>query len=88
MLRLLRFRDIKGQGIADSWPQLKNLIDNYGFPPGRLTSPQIRTWTEDEIAEWYASRPTGPGVVKGVCARLKAEKAARLRDQSKQEAAS
>jgi hypothetical protein len=82
-----RFKHLKERGIVDSWPQLKNLIDNYGFPAGRLTSPQVRTWTEDEIAEWYASRPIGPGVAKGVCARLKAEKAARLGEQSKQEAA-
>jgi predicted DNA-binding transcriptional regulator AlpA len=82
-----RFKHVKERGIVDSWPQLKNLIDNYGFPPGRLTSPQIRAWTEDEIAEWYASRPIGPGIAKGVCARLKAEKVARRGEQSKQDAA-
>jgi predicted DNA-binding transcriptional regulator AlpA len=74
----LRFRDLKERNVVDSWPQLNNLIDNYGFPPGRLTSPQIRVWTESEIAEWLASRPTEKGRAKGVCRRLKDEKALRL----------
>jgi hypothetical protein len=60
------------------------------FPtkPEASTASPVGTWTDDEITEWYARRPTGPGVVKGVCARLKAEKAARLREHSQQEAAS
>ena len=55
---LLRFRDLKERGYVDSHPQLKHLIEKYGFPRGRLASPHIRTWTVDEVAEWYASRPT------------------------------
>lgn len=61
----IRFRDLKVRGVVNSWPQLKNLIDRYGFPSGRLTSPQIRVWTEDEVAEWLASRPIEPGPPKG-----------------------
>jgi predicted DNA-binding transcriptional regulator AlpA len=78
MFKLVRFRDLKKRGLVDSWPQLKNLIDNCNFPPGRLISPQVRTWDEQEIADWYASRPVEPGPAKGVAARLKAAKAARV----------
>jgi len=75
-----RFKNLKALGIADSRPQLKNLIDNYGFPTGRLLSPQVRGWTEEEVTEWLASRPRAPGVARGACGRLKAAKAARLKE--------
>ena len=54
----LRFRDIKARQIADSWSQLKNLQEKFGFPTGRLIGPHTRAWTENEIADWLASRPT------------------------------
>jgi len=77
---IYRFKNLRERGIVDSRPQLKNLIDNYGFPPGRLLSPQVRGWTEEEVTEWLASRPTAPGVARGACGRLKAAKASRLEE--------
>ena len=59
MSRFIRFRDIKERGIVANWPQLRNLIEKYGFPPGRLLGPQTRVWDEEaEIEPWLASRPT------------------------------
>jgi hypothetical protein len=48
-IKWLRFRDLKARGIVKSWPQLRRLIKQYGFPPGRMLSPNIRAWPDDEI---------------------------------------
>jgi hypothetical protein len=53
----LRFGDLKTRNIVKSWPQLKRLVELYGFPPGRMLSPNIRVWTEDEIDAYLESRP-------------------------------
>jgi predicted DNA-binding transcriptional regulator AlpA len=61
--RLLRFNDLKARDIVRSHAQLARLQKFYGFPRGRMLSPNQRTWTEDEVEAWYASRPeenTGP----------------------------
>jgi hypothetical protein len=60
MTVLLRFANLKANGIVSSWPQLRRLIELHGFPKGRLLSPNVRAWTGDEIDEWRASRPTEP----------------------------
>jgi predicted DNA-binding transcriptional regulator AlpA len=57
MIALLRFADLKARGIVDSWPQLKIMQQRHGFPPGKMLSPNVRTWTEEEIDAYYASRP-------------------------------
>lgn len=83
MTKFVRFRRIKERGIADSWAQLKNLIEHYGFPPGRMIGPNTRAWDEEkEIEPWLASRPVeGPeprGAAKARRGRpRKAEAAAR-----------
>jgi hypothetical protein len=55
---LCRFRDLRNAGVVDNWQQLNRMIDHDGFPPGRLLSPNVRTWTTEEINDWYATRPT------------------------------
>ena len=45
----IRFPDLVACGIVKSRPQLENLKRNEGFPPGRLLSPNVRAWTEEEI---------------------------------------
>jgi hypothetical protein len=57
MIALLRFADLKARGIVHSWPQLKNLQRLHDFPQGKMLSPNVRTWTEEEIDAYYASRP-------------------------------
>ena len=54
---LLRFRDLRARGIVHSWPQLRSLQVAYGFPLGRLISPNTRTWLVSEIDDWIATRP-------------------------------
>lgn len=60
MTRLLRFADLKERQIAKSWPQLRRMVQNYGFPAGLLLGPNTRAWREDEIEDWLESRPTDP----------------------------
>jgi predicted DNA-binding transcriptional regulator AlpA len=62
--RFLRFADLRERGIIRTRPTLKNRIKRHGFPRGRLIGPNMRAWTEEEVADWLASRPTGPKPVK------------------------
>jgi predicted DNA-binding transcriptional regulator AlpA len=57
---LLRFRDLKDRGLVDSWATLSKWIRDLGFPRGILVGPNTRVWTDGEVAEWLASRPTAP----------------------------
>jgi hypothetical protein len=57
MVVILRFRDLKARNIVTSWPQLRRLQENAGFPLGRMLSPNTRGWTEKEVDDWIASRP-------------------------------
>ena len=72
----IRYPELVARGIVNSRPQLSNLIIRQGFPPGRLLSPNVRAWTEDEIADWLASRPVAPDLEKYI-ALGKASAAAR-----------
>jgi hypothetical protein len=80
----LRFRDLKARGIANSWPYLKSLIEDHGFPPGKLVSPQIRLWDENSVSAWIESRPVEPAPPRGEPARRVARKAARLQQLTEQ----
>jgi predicted DNA-binding transcriptional regulator AlpA len=53
----VRFRDINAAGIAKNWPTLTRLIEEEGFPPGVMLSPNIRAWKLDNITAWLATRP-------------------------------
>ena len=76
MVSLLRYADLEARGIVSSRVQLGRLQRYYGFPRGRMLSPNCRTWTEQEIEQWYASRPVDePGALRG---------AARAKHESKQ----
>ena len=54
----IRFNDLVACDIVRNRPQLENLKRNEGFPVGRLLSPNVRAWTEEEIQEWLDSRPS------------------------------
>ncbi|WOS61382.1 helix-turn-helix transcriptional regulator [Sinorhizobium fredii] len=58
MTRLLRFADLKKRQIVTSWPQLRRMVERYGFPSGILLGPNTRAWREEEIEDWLARRPT------------------------------
>lgn len=54
----VRFKTLQARGIVDNFPTLVRWIEEWGFPPGRLLGPNVRAWTEDEVADWLESRPT------------------------------
>jgi hypothetical protein len=58
--RRLRYSDLKPRGIVNNRMTLRNWILKYGFPPGQLTGPNTRTWGEDEVDQYVATRPTAP----------------------------
>jgi hypothetical protein len=60
MRKRLRYADLKQFGIVNNRPTLQNWIKDRGFPPGQLTGPNSRTWSEAEVERWLASRPTAP----------------------------
>jgi len=57
-MKLLGFKDFNDMGLFNSPMTMKRAIDNQGFPPGRLVTPNARRWTEDEVTAWIANRPT------------------------------
>ena len=63
MNRRLRFNDLQARGIVLNRTTLRNWIRDREFPSGQLTGPNTRTWGEDEVDEYLASRPTGPKAV-------------------------
>jgi predicted DNA-binding transcriptional regulator AlpA len=75
MMKWLRYRHLKACGLVNSWVQLGRLIKNEQFPPGRMISPNIRTWTEEEISDWYRSRPVEGPEPRGAAKRNRARKA-------------
>ena len=52
----VRFPDLKARKIAKGWPQLRDLIETHGFPPGFYLTPQQRCWWEDEVETWLEAR--------------------------------
>ena len=61
----LRFSDLQERGLVQSWAQLRRM-EEYGFPPGKMLSPNVRIWSEDEIETYLASCPVrGDQPLKG-----------------------
>jgi hypothetical protein len=52
---LLRFRDLKRVNI-NNWPSLKRRVEKDGLPAGRYIGGS-RVWTEEEVENWFNSRP-------------------------------
>jgi hypothetical protein len=55
-----RYRYLVEEGYVNNRATLKNRIKNNGFPPGVLLGPNDRAWTDEELADYVASRPTAP----------------------------
>ena len=56
-MKLLRFKDLKERGIVSNHPQLRRMIDNYGFPPGIKLGENSTAWDESSINSWVENRP-------------------------------
>jgi predicted DNA-binding transcriptional regulator AlpA len=65
MTVLLRFRDLVARGIVRNRMTLRRRIRKDGFPPGRMTGPNERTWTQTEVDTWIESRPIEGPKLKG-----------------------
>jgi predicted DNA-binding transcriptional regulator AlpA len=79
--RQLRYNDLHAKGVVKSRAQLKNLIEKYNFPPGRMLGPNTRTWDEPVIDEWMESCPTASTMPLRGGAKRRAEQA-RARDEA------
>ena len=56
-MKLIRYPDLVAKGVVKSRMTLKRLIDDRGFPPGVLITPNARAWDEAEVDEWVKRRP-------------------------------
>lgn len=53
---LLRFADLQARGIVRNREQLRNLINDYGFPSGFMLTPNARVYDEAEVEAWLQAR--------------------------------
>jgi hypothetical protein len=53
---LLRFADLHARGIVRNREQLRNLINDYGFPAGFLLTPNARVYDQTEVEAWLQTR--------------------------------
>lgn len=56
--RTYKFRHLQNAYIVRDRVDLKNKVENFGFPPGRLLTPRDRQWTGAELNQYFESRPT------------------------------
>jgi predicted DNA-binding transcriptional regulator AlpA len=82
-IQLLRFKDLRRAGVVSSWPQLRYLQKNHGFPAGLLLGSCTRAWHAAEIEKWLADRPRGPSAVS----QARVEKSKRARQEIAEAAA-
>ena len=57
MKKMWTFKDLKAANIFRSRMTMKRAIDSGRFAPGRLTTPNCRTWTDEEVETLIASSP-------------------------------
>jgi hypothetical protein len=53
----LRYADLFAAKIVRNWTTLMRLIEQEGFPPGRMLGRNTRVWTVEEVKTWLATRP-------------------------------
>ena len=58
--QLIRYKHLKDAGVVSSWAQLQHMIENEGFDPGFLLSPNVRAWYAHKVQKWLAERPVKP----------------------------
>jgi predicted DNA-binding transcriptional regulator AlpA len=57
MTKFLRYKDLKERRTFNSRMTLHRAIQSGAFPPGRMLSPNVRAWTEEEVIAYENSRP-------------------------------
>jgi len=55
--QFVKFADLREAGICGTYPALRLLVEQHGFPVGRWFGANTRVWTVDEIMAWLAARP-------------------------------
>jgi hypothetical protein len=73
-----RYDDLESAGIFTCWEQAGRLIDKYGFPPGRLITPNTRVWEVQAVNDWIATRPTARKLIPPAPTRIPPRKRKRL----------
>ena len=86
----LRFSHLQARNIVGSWAQLRRLQEKHGFPAGRMISPNIRIWSEEEIDAYIAACPVEGPPMRGSARqkyerRLAAEAEAALAENQQQQ---
>jgi hypothetical protein len=81
--KLWRYRDLKDARIVNSRMTLKRLIDSGRLASGRLISPNVRAWTDEEIDALITNAPTArkPGARKSAEGHIRS-RASRRRDSA------
>ena len=64
MQMVLAFPDLRAAGIVQSRTTLNKMIDERGFPPGRIVANR-RIWTSVEILDWLHAQPSEKLALKG-----------------------
>jgi hypothetical protein len=59
----LTYRDLLELRIVNNRGTLRNWILYRGFPPGKLTGPNTRTWCRGEIRDYIERCPIKPKAV-------------------------
>ena len=57
-MKLIRYNDLVARGIVASRMTLWRLINEHGFPEGKLITPNARAWDKSEVDAWIAARPS------------------------------
>jgi hypothetical protein len=68
--------DLRDEGLTSSWTQTNRLIDEHGFPPGRIHGKR-RIWLRQEVADWLLARPADRLPPRGRAKQLAIGKAAK-----------
>ena len=56
--QFVKFADLREAGICATYPALRLLVEQHGFPVGRWFGANTRVWTVDEVMTWLAARPS------------------------------
>jgi hypothetical protein len=54
---VINFKGLKKAGVVANHPNLKDKIENHGFPAGFWAGPNTHLWFVDEVNNWLVSRP-------------------------------